>query len=153
MRHRVKKKKLNRPHDQRLALKRSLAREVFEHETIITTTSKAKVVKPFVETLLTKAKKAASYAQQIAEKGDSNSDEVAQLKAKNVSIRKEINRHFNNRRLVKRICDEIGTRYVDRNGGYTRIVKLGKRRGDATELSILQLVKTEESESTSTQKT
>ncbi|MEA2066492.1 MAG: L17 family ribosomal protein [Thermotogota bacterium] len=153
MRHRVKKKKLNRPHDQRLALKRSLAREIFEHETIITTTSKAKIVKPFVESLLTKAKKAASYAQQIAEKGDPNSPELADLKAKNVSLRREINRHFNSRKLVKRICDEIGTRYLDRNGGYTRIVKLGKRRGDATELSILQLVKPEESKTAATQET
>ncbi|TYB92337.1 MAG: 50S ribosomal protein L17 [Kosmotoga sp.] len=153
MRHRVKKKKLNRPHDQRLALKRSLAREIFEHETVITTTSKAKAVKPFVESLLTKAKKAAIYAQQIAEKGDPNSAELADLKAKNIALRKEINRHFNNRKLVKRICDEIGTRYVDRNGGYTRIVKLGKRRGDATELSILQLVKPEDTKAATTQET
>ena len=58
MRHRVTKNKLNMPHDHRTALVKNLAREVFEHGTIITTTTKAKVVRPFVESIITRAKKA-----------------------------------------------------------------------------------------------
>ncbi|ACR80554.1 MULTISPECIES: 50S ribosomal protein L17 [Kosmotoga] len=145
MRHRVKKKKLNRPHSQRLALMRGLARELFEHGTIITTTAKAKAVKPFVESIITKAKKAALYAKEINER--SNGDpEIQALRSKNVALRREINRHFNDRKLVKKICDEIAVNYIDRNGGYTRIIKVGRRRGDAAELSILQLVETKSEE-------
>ncbi|AKI97914.1 bL17 family ribosomal protein [Kosmotoga pacifica] len=143
MRHRMHKKKLNRPHNQRVALMRGLAREVFEHGTIMTTTTKAKAVKPFVESIITKAKEAALCARQIAEKSEGDPELVA-LKARNVALRREINRHFNDRKLVKKICDEIAVNYLNRNGGYTRIVKVGRRRGDAAELSILQLIKPEE---------
>ncbi|MCD6160232.1 MAG: 50S ribosomal protein L17 [Kosmotoga sp.] len=147
MRHRINKKKLNRPHSQRVALMRNLAREVFEHGTVMTTTTKAKFVKPFVESIITKAKEAALCAKQIAEKTDTD-PELLTLKSRNVALRREINRHFGDRKLVKKICDEIAVDYLDRNGGYTRIVKVGHRRGDAAEVSILQLVKPEKTVST-----
>lgn len=142
MRHRNNKKKLNRPHSQRVALMRNLAREVFEHGTVMTTTTKAKVVKPFIESIITKAKEAALCARQIANKSETD-PEVLTLKSRNIALRREINRHFGDRKLVKKICDEIAVDYLDRNGGYTRIVKVGHRRGDAAEVSILQLVKPE----------
>ncbi len=138
MRHRVDKKKLNMPHDQRVALLKNLAREVFEHGNVITTKTKAKVVKPFVESIITKGKKAYNYSKEIEEKReDSNVQEIV---AKNVSIRRQINRNFGDRKLVKKICDDIASKYIDRNGGYTRILSIGTRRGDAAELVILQLV-------------
>jgi large subunit ribosomal protein L17 len=138
VRHRVDKKKLNMPHDQRVALLKNLAREVFEHGNVITTKTKAKVVKPFVESIITKGKKAYNYSKEIEEKReDSNVQEIV---AKNVSIRRQINRNFGDRKLVKKICDDIASKYIDRNGGYTRILSIGTRRGDAAELVILQLV-------------
>lgn len=150
MRHRVTKNKLNMPHDHRKALLKNLAREVFEHGTIITTTTKAKVVKPLVESIITRAKKAAVYAREIeAKKG---TPEAAELKSKNLAVRREINRNFNDRTLVKKICDEIAPKYLDRNGGYTRILKIGARRGDAAELSMLQLVDLETPEAEKSEK-
>ncbi|HAA85275.1 MAG TPA: 50S ribosomal protein L17 [Kosmotogaceae bacterium] len=139
MRHRVKKGSLNRPHSHRVSLMKNLARELFEHGTIVTTTTKAKAVRPFVETIITRAKKAAVISSEI-DKRDPNDTEIVLLKSKNLSLRREINRNFNDRRLVRKICDEIAVKYIERNGGYTRIVRLGQRRGDATELAILQLV-------------
>ncbi|MDK2950700.1 MAG: large subunit ribosomal protein [Kosmotogales bacterium] len=138
MRHRVDKKKLNMPHDQRVALLKNLAREVFEHGNVITTKTKAKVVKPFVESIITKGKKAYNYSKEIEEKREDSS--VQEIVAKNVSIRRQINRNFGDRKLVKKICDDIAPKYIDRNGGYTRILNIGTRRGDAAELVILQLV-------------
>jgi large subunit ribosomal protein L17 len=134
----VDKKKLNMPHDQRVALLKNLAREVFEHGNVITTKTKAKVVKPFVESIITKGKKAYNYSKEIEEKREDSS--VQEIVAKNVSIRRQINRNFSDRKLVKKICDDIAPKYIDRNGGYTRILNIGTRRGDAAELVILQLV-------------
>jgi len=134
----VDKKKLNMPHDQRVALLKNLAREVFEHGNVITTKTKAKVVKPFVESIITKGKKAYNYSKEIEEKREDSS--VQEIVAKNVSIRRQINRNFGDRKLVKKICDDIAPKYIDRNGGYTRILNIGTRRGDAAELVILQLV-------------
>jgi len=87
MRHRINKKKLNRPHSQRVALMRNLAREVFEHGTVMTTTTKAKFVKPFVESIITKAKEAALCAKQIAEKTDTD-PELLTLKSIRRSVMK-----------------------------------------------------------------
>jgi len=138
VRHRVNKKKLNMPHDQRVALLKNLAREVFEHGNVITTKTKAKVVKPLVESIITKGKKAYNYTKEIEEKSEST--DVQEIVAKNVSIRRQINRNFGDRKLVKKICDDIAPKYANRNGGYTRILNIGTRRGDAAELVILQLV-------------
>ena len=132
MRHRVrslmKRRKLNRPHSHRLALFRNLAREVFEHGSIMTTTAKAKAVKPFIERILTKAKEA----------------HFTENKERSIALRRQIYKHFNDRKLVKKICDEIAPKFENRNGGYLRIVKIGPRRGDAAEMSLLQLVVTQE---------
>ncbi len=144
MRHRVKKGNLNRPHSHRVSLMKNLARELFEHGTIVTTATKAKAIRPFVESIITRAKKAAVVSGEIRGR-DPNDAELNTLKSKNLALRREINRNFNDRRLVRKICDEIAVRYIDRNGGYTRIVRLGQRRGDATELAILQLVDREPS--------
>lgn len=143
MRHRVSGSKLNMPHSQRVALMRNLARELFEHGTIVTTVTRAKEVRPFVESIITKAKKATILSAEIAAK-DSESSESQELKSRNLALRREINRNFNDRKLVKKICDEIAVKYLERNGGYTRIVKLGMRRGDASEMAVLQLIDNEE---------
>ncbi|KLO22617.1 50S ribosomal protein L17 [Marinitoga sp. 1197] len=124
MRHRVKTNKLSRYASHRKALLKNLAREVFEHGSIITTTAKAKAVRPLVEKILTKAKEA---------KTTDNKD-------RSIALRRQINRYFNDRKFTNKVVDEIAPVFENRNSGYTRILKIGFRRGDAAELSLLQLV-------------
>jgi large subunit ribosomal protein L17 len=131
------------PHSQRVALMKNLARELFEHGTIVTTVTRAKELRPFVETIITRAKKANAISQEFGSKAG-GSPELQELKSRNLALRREINRNFNDRRLVKKICDEVASKYMDRNGGYTRIVKLGMRRGDASEMAVIQLIDYEE---------
>ena len=119
MRHRVAKKKLGRPHSHRKALLRNLVREVFEHGSIMTTTVKAKAAQPIVERLITFAKKGGVHERRM------------------------INRWLNDRRLTNKVVDEIAKSYVDVPGGYTRVIKVGSRRGDGAEMAILELVKRE----------
>jgi len=116
MRHRVKGYKLNRTASHRLATLRSLATALIKHKKIKTTVAKAKAARMFVEPLITKAKK------------DS------------VSARRFAARHINDREVVKELFGEIAEKVADRPGGYTRIVKLGRRQGDAAEMAILELV-------------
>ena len=130
MRHRVKRHRINRPKDHRLALLRNQARELIEHGSIVTTTAKAKALKVFFDKLMSKAVKAASTDDKI----------------KSMNLRRQINRHLNDRRLTNKFVDEIATKYVGRNGGYTRIVRIGYRRGDGAEISLVQLVENEKSE-------
>ncbi len=147
MRHRVSGSKLNMPHSQRVSLMKNLARELFEHGTIVTTVTKAKELRPFVESIITRAKKATMITQELGTKS-AESPEAIELKSRNLALRREINRNFNDRRLVKKICDEVAVKYLTRNGGYTRIVKLGMRRGDASEMAVIQLVDNEEKKET-----
>lgn len=61
-----------------------------------------------------------------------------------MALSREINKNFNDRKLTAKIVNEIAPKYMDRNGGYTRVLKIGQRRGDASEMSILQLLPVEE---------
>lgn len=124
MRHRVKTNKLNRSASHRKAMLNNMARSVFESGSIITTTAKAKEVRPLVENIITKAKKANTTSSP----------------EERVALNRETNKHFNDRKLVQKIVHEIAPKYQNRDGGYTRILKIGNRRGDGAELSILQLI-------------
>ncbi|MEJ5257114.1 MAG: 50S ribosomal protein L17 [Fervidobacterium sp.] len=126
MRHRMKRNKLNRYGTHRVSLMRNLAKEIIEHGTIMTTTVKAKVGKEYVEKLITKAVKAYKIKNE-------NKDE-------SVAIRRQIFAELGDRQLVNKLVDEIAPKYASRNGGYTRVIKVGARRGDGAELSVLQLV-------------
>ncbi|MGQ9855589.1 MAG: 50S ribosomal protein L17 [Fervidobacterium sp.] len=126
MRHRMKRNKLNRYGTHRVSLMRNLAKEIIEHGTIMTTTVKAKVGKEYVEKLITKAVKAYKIKSE-------NKDE-------SVAIRRQIFAELGDRQLVNKLVDEIAPKYASRNGGYTRVIKVGARRGDGAELSVLQLV-------------
>jgi large subunit ribosomal protein L17 len=135
MRHRIVGRRLGRDCQHRLALRRNLVASLIEHETISTTIEKAKEIKPFAEKLITLGRKGTLAARRQA-----------------ISL-------LNNRRIVKevdgqdvvsgsvigKLFSEIGPRYLDRPGGYTRIIKLSKRRlGDNGQLCLLQLVGKEE---------
>jgi len=116
MRKRKKGRKLSRKRDQRKALLKSLARELFLKERIETTEAKAKELRSFAERFIERAK----------EKNLSNIRYVARFFAKDV---------------IKKLFDEIGPRYKERKGGYTRILKLGQRKSDGAKMAIIELVK------------
>ncbi|MBA2421528.1 MAG: 50S ribosomal protein L17 [Thermoleophilaceae bacterium] len=117
MRHRKQKGKLSRSASHRKALMMNLSREVIEHERIQTTEAKAKAVKPELERLIT-----------LARRGDAH------------SRRQAMARLGQDKFIVYRLFEELAPRYADRNGGYTRILKLGPRRSDSTEMVFLELV-------------
>jgi large subunit ribosomal protein L17 len=116
MRHAKQKGKLSRDSAHRRALMRNLCREVIQHERI-TSQAKAKAVKPKLEKLITLAKRGDLHARRQA------LSELSQDKF-----------------LVHKLFEEIAPRYAERPGGYTRIVKLGPRRSDSTEMVFLELV-------------
>jgi large subunit ribosomal protein L17 len=117
MRHQKQRHKLSRDAAHRKALLRNLSREVIEHERIKTSQAKAKAVKPQVEKLITLGKRGDLHARRQA------LSELGQDKF-----------------LVHKLFEEVAPRYAERPGGYTRIVKLGPRRSDSTEMVFLELV-------------
>ena len=117
MRHAKQRNKLSRDSAHRQALLRNLCREVIEHERIKTSQAKAKAVKPEVEKLITLGKRGDLHARRQA------LSELGQDKF-----------------LVHKLFEEVAPRYAERPGGYTRIVKLGPRRSDSTEMVFLELV-------------
>ena len=145
MRHRIAGYKLGMDTEQRTALWRNLAIALFTHGQITTTLPKAKSVKPFVEKIITKARKGdlASRRLVIAKLGG-NPIQVAN--DKDVSVqRNAYGEVTGGTRIVKKLFEEIAPRYADRQGGYTRIIKLAKHRiGDGSDLCVLQLVGNEE---------
>lgn len=124
MRHRVKRHRLGRYGSHRKSLLRNLSREIVEHGAIVTTTAKAKALKIFIDKLMAKAVEAATTDDR----------------AKNVHLRRQINEVLGDRRLTNKLVDEIAKRYVGRKSGFVRVLRLGYRRGDAAEMSLVQLV-------------
>ena len=134
MRHRVAGRQLSRTSEHRIALRRNLAVALFEHETISTTIRKAKEVKGFAEKLITLARKGtlASRRRAISILGDRD------------IIKEEQGQQVRKGTIIGKLFSELGPRYLDRKGGYTRIIHLAKRRlGDNGELVLLQLVGSE----------
>lgn len=123
MRHRVAGIKLGRRKDQRVALRRNLIKQLFEHERIHTTRAKAEAVRGQAERLIT-----------LAKLGNQAGD------AQMVHARRLAAARLNDAASVKKLFDEIAPRYETRQGGYTRVMKTGMRRGDAAEMVILELV-------------
>jgi len=162
MRHRIHGKQLCRDSEHRTAMLRNLAAGLFEHGQIETTLPKAKAVQPFIEKIITIAKRGDFNSRRRIEQlindrkihswvADSNVPDVAKqndffdLPAEDDI---EFNRYGDVRkapRLVQHILTQVAPKFADRDGGYTRIIKIGKHRlGDGTDLVILQLVGEEE---------
>jgi large subunit ribosomal protein L17 len=162
MRHRVSGKQLCVDKDHRRAMLRNLAAGVFEHGQIVTTLPKAKAVQPMVERLITIAKQGTFRARRIITRRLNDRRVHVWVADPNVKDWKKDNAWFTlpeagavefNRygevrkapRLVQHIMSSVAPLFSDRDGGYTRIVKIGKRRvGDGTDLVMLQLVGREE---------
>ena len=136
MRHAVAGYKLNRDSEHRIAMRRNLAAALFQHGQITTTLPKAKSVQPMVEKLITLAKKGSLHARRQAVAALGHDRELV-FTVKGGAEPEQVYE----KTLVQKLFDEIGPRYKDRAGGYTRIVKLAKHRiGDGTSLCVLQLV-------------
>ena len=125
MRHGVAGYKLGRSKDQRLALRRTLMKQLFEHERIQTTRAKAKAIRPEVEQLITLAR------------NSSAGDEVEKVNARRLAAARL---GGTNAEIIKKLFDDIAPRFANRHGGYTRILKLGPRLGDSAEVVLLELV-------------
>ena len=112
----MKHRKLGRTSDQRRAMLRAMVTYLLENGQIKTTYARAKEVAPMAEKMITLAKKnnLAAYRQALS--------------------------YLTKEDVAKKLFDQIGPKYADRNGGYTRVLKMGPRRGDAAEMAIIQLV-------------
>lgn len=136
MRHRRAGKKLNRNATHRLALYRNLTMALIQHERIITTLPKAKAVRPFVEKLITLARKNTLHARRLvaARLGPASDAEV--------KPQKDDEGEADHRTVLQKLFAEIAPRYLDRPGGYTRILKRHEvRLGDAGATAYLELLK------------
>ena len=116
MRHRHKGRTLSRTASHKKATMRNMATSLFRHERIETTTAKAKELRPFAGRLITLGKRGDLHARRLA------------------------GRLIADRQVLGKLFDDIGPRFAERPGGYTRILKLGNRRGDAAEMALIELV-------------
>ncbi|HYW35111.1 MAG TPA: 50S ribosomal protein L17 [Balneolaceae bacterium] len=116
MRHLVKGKKLGRNASHRKSLLQSLSIALIKEHRIKTTVTKAKALRPFVEPLITKAKEDTSHN------------------------RRKVFSKLNNKKAVTHLFDEVAVKAKDRPGGYTRVVRIGKRQGDGAEMAVIELV-------------
>jgi large subunit ribosomal protein L17 len=116
MRHRKAGRQLRRTSEQKLALMRNLATSLIEHGAIETTEAKAKELRPFVERLITKAKTGTLHARRLA------------------------GRHVQKREAADKLFQQIGPQFAARQGGYTRILKTGFRKGDGAEMARIELI-------------
>lgn len=119
MRHRIAGRKLGRDSSHRQAMLRNLSASLIEHEKVTTTLAKAKEVRRFTEKLVTLSKRETLHARRTAL------------------------RQIPNRRAVAKLFDTLSARYAGRPGGYTRIFKLGPRRGDNAEMALIEFVASE----------
>ncbi len=142
MRHQSKKHRLGRAQDQRKALLRALATELFLHDEITTTMARAKALRPYAETIITMAKcgdlnsirHAAGriYNKETGKFIDMTSGELTETKEKG--------KKYTSQTVLRKLFRVIGKKYADRKGGYTRIYRMPPRRGDASEMALIQLV-------------
>ncbi len=116
MRHRKKGRNLSRSPSHRRATLRNMATSLFRHERITTTTARAKELRPYAERLITLARRGDLHARRLAA------------------------RRIADREILGKLFDDIGPRYAERPGGYTRILKLGNRQGDAADMALIELV-------------
>lgn len=134
MRHGVRGRILGRPANERLALRRNLISELFDHGRITTTAAKAKAVRSEAEKMITIAKRGLKAAQAEGEEAEKKG------RLKQASARQLLQGRLYGDKVVRKVFEEIAPRYLERKGGYTRLVRLGQRKGDSAEMVLLELV-------------
>lgn len=116
MRHKIAGRKLSRPTAHRIAMLRTAVTDLLRHETLQTTDAKAREIRRMAEKIITRGKRGTLHDRRQA----------AAL--------------LTDKRIVQKLFDELAPRYEDRPGGYTRLIKLGNRNGDAAPMAIVELV-------------
>ncbi len=129
MRHQKAHHKMNRSSTHRIATMRNMATALFRHERIETTHAKAKALKPFAEKLITLSKRGDLHARRLAA------------------------RDIQDHAVLQKLFDELADRYRTREGGYTRVLKVGRRRGDNAPVSLIELVDAQLKPATSDEQT
>lgn len=164
MRHRRVGRHLKRSSGHRRALYRNLMTELFRHERIETTEAKARAIRPLAERVVTKARKArservvelakqrdvkklsawfnAKRAEQLIELADQQNEEALARMAGELALnaRRQVLATLTDKDVAQKLVEEIAPRFEERPGGYTRMFKLGMRRGDSAPVAILELV-------------
>ncbi len=142
MRHMTKKHMLGKAKDQRDALLRALATELFVHGEIRTTMARAKALRPYAEGIITLAKKGSLHAIRQAARHIYNKEtgKYMDLKTGEVFDEADKEKKLAPQTVLRKLFVVIGKQYSDRKGGYTRIFRLPPRRGDASEMALIQLV-------------
>jgi large subunit ribosomal protein L17 len=128
MRHRVAHRKLGRVTEHRISMLRNQAVALIRYEHIETTVARAKELRPFVERIITVAKRSLGAAE-----GSTHG----------VTARRTVARDIDDREVVQKLFDTIAPRFADRPGGYTRLLRLGYRRGDSAEVAKVELIGSE----------
>jgi large subunit ribosomal protein L17 len=144
-------RKLGRTTEHRISMLRNLATSLINspNDYLVTTVPKAKELRPFVEKVITLARKAENGGDNVHLRREASK----YFHAGNTEYKQEMSRFRGKKgeakerpertagvKAVKRLFDELGTRYKDRQGGYTRIIKLGRRKGDNAEMAVIELV-------------
>lgn len=164
MRHGKAGRHLKRTSGHRRALYRNLMTELFRHERLTTTEAKARAIRPLAEQTLTKARKAraerlvelakqrdtgklsawfnAKRAEQLIELADQGEEDALEKMAQGMALhaRRQVLATLTDKEIAHKLVDEIAPRFEDRPGGYTRLLKLGMRKGDAAKMALLELV-------------
>ena len=142
MRHQCKRHHLSKAADQRRALLRSLATELFLHGEIKTTMARAKALRPYAENVITFAKKGDLASRRQAAKYifDKETSKYMNLETGEIFDVPQERQKLPSQTVLRQLFSVIGKKYATRNGGYTRIYRLAPRRGDAAEMAMIQLV-------------
>jgi large subunit ribosomal protein L17 len=142
MRHRVKGRKLNRDSAHRNALRKNLIADLICYEQIVTTEAKARAIRPSAERMITLAKRGLENGK-IDPAKEVHARRMAASRLPKVRVSEDEGGYFEEVNVVKKLFDEVAPRFADRPGGYTRMVKLGKRPGDNADMAVLMLVEEE----------
>lgn len=142
MRHKVSGRKLNRDSAHRNALRKNLIADLICHEQVVTTQAKARAIRPSAERMITLAKRGLENGKSDPAK-EVYARRVAASRLPKMRIVEDDSGYFEEVNVVQKLFDEIAPRYAERPGGYTRLVKIGKRPGDNAEMAVLMLVEEE----------
>ena len=145
MRHQSKKHHLGKAQDQRNALLRSLATELISHGEIKTTMARAKALKPYAENIITLAKQGTLHSRRLAAKFIFDKETGKFMNFETGEVLEGVEKADKEKKAVaqtvlRKLFSETGKKYANRNGGYTRIYRMPPRRGDASEMALIQLV-------------
>lgn len=142
MRHRLKGRRLSRDTGERRALRRNMIADLFCHEQLLTTEAKARMLRPAAEKVITLAKRGIANGQENPA-AEVHARRLAAARISRFRTYEDEDGNLTDIDVLSKLFDDIAPRYADRPGGYTRLVKVGKRPGDNANMAVLMLVEDE----------